>query len=439
MVEKMAMVNKILIIQILLQGAFFSMAKAEALSAYRQNYKSGLTAVELEQAAMSRVFSLRGKLGTSTVDLESLKKVLKSNAKQVKNLENYVRSSDIVMQSMFELIERFVQNKEYAKPMSFSPSDYSYEIQDKILDQEQALCSLWSNEIHEKSKSQKIKIVQNIYLKKLQDEVAYYETRKLQKNAGSAVSGSAGASAQAEKQILEAIEQYLSQYKQLSKQLGNLVSVDFIDGRLDKIYFSKDKQTYPISLAMLATFSSGYQSAYMASLRCLTRSLESIESIQQALEVRNKYLEQEAKAKNNMFKSLFLKLSKKDKEKADQDLQLYDLAVKKLKDAQKIQIYLAKLENTQVAILIDMLLQSRFEDIPTVYDFSNSAQTTIPYLAQSVSESKSAKATMDYQYYSRMHTDLNNLEEYLDFQMQSKSYIKEIIQDLKQDKKEETK
>lgn len=394
-------------------------AHGASLASYRDELGSR---AKMEAGARERVGRVRQLLGTKALDFAALADANGPFRKYGAGTDNGAKASAsaIFKRLLMDGAEALRNQETREKPPTFDPSNFIAEVDEQIASLRKQFCE-------EKIASQFPKLV---------DEYAAYLGRKAdyERTARPAASATPRAAAlERERRAMVAayigVNQPLeANVPSIEKKIGNLETVQFVDGQVVRLLFvkrDKDRKildVLPVGLSMLTTFRTDKDKYYLVVLDCFDTYV--------ADRIADKRKGPEPKAT--------LELVKTDTDDT-------------LAGGKRAHQLLASLSVKQMDFLIDLLLQTNAADVPTDEEMiPESPATWDPKLQPSVVAAISAFADKnagdkskadavrerlgDYKFYRLMHQQLYELENYLVEEKKLEAQTRSIIRDVK-DKK----
>ncbi|MBY0370967.1 hypothetical protein K2X33_09790 [bacterium] len=302
-------------------GLLSSALQAAPLSKYRDALGSR---VKAETQAAQRVTSLRKDLGTSerpAVDASGALGKLASQALKTGEKKSF---SNALKRVLSQAAGKLEDNDTYGEPQKFDPSKFLSELEADKANRYLTFCEKHLEKDFER----------------LRDELVVLVTEQSQPRT-------VGEGDRAfEKELAAAVEKALP--ADLLQRLGHVHRVDFADGEMLRVHFTKNpaitldasnsdaSESLPLSLSMLTTYRTGKDKYYILVLHCFDRYLQKVRDSQTASEDQKKFSE-------------FVQ----------------DAVAKRRTGAESINGLLRQLSNTDLNNLIDFFLQVNVKSIPT--------------------------------------------------------------------------
>lgn len=292
-------------------------ANAAPLSSYRAKLATAEQVKGLEKAAEERVSALREALGTNTIDRSGLKAATSPFAKigaSTPSKGTKKTGSGIIKTLLGQTAERLRQREEEGAPPPFDPSKFMSEIEQERVDRRMKFCE-------ENLSKHYVQIVGELsvdLMKSSQTAEVAAKPTALHTDLTTAVGGLIPVS--------------------ISDKLGKVTDVDYVDGKVIKIYFTNGKsEVTPVSFSTLATVRTLRDKYFLIVFEC----------IRQHVEAKSKEEKPQDEGYQGLTRALLPALS-----------QRFTTAV-------EISQRLGQLSKQEMNILIDVFLSLAGSDIPT--------------------------------------------------------------------------
>ncbi len=218
---------------------------------YRAQLSKPVDQARLQKDALERVRTLRKLMGTENLKYPALGQssftVLKGS--QLVN-GNKKTSSGILKILLGRTAEELREQEEEGAPAPFDPSKFDFEIDQDRMQRRYAFCE-------KKLGKDYAQVVQELLYDKL------YSTNQ---------AGPSGPAFDLERKLVAELRPLIP--AAITKKLGLLSSVDFVDGRIIKVYFTAGNFEYPLSYSILSTFRTQRDKYFLITLECLRHHLD---------------------------------------------------------------------------------------------------------------------------------------------------------------------
>lgn len=302
---------------LVLSSHLLPIASAAPLSTYRAKLATAEQVKGLEKAAEDRVSSLREALGTNAIDRSSLTAATSPFAKigtSTPNKGTKKTGSGIIKTLLGQTAERLRQREEEGAPPPFDPSKFMSEIEQERVDRRMKFCE-------ENLGKEYIHIVGEL-------------SAELTKSASAAEIAAKPTALHTE--LTTAVGGLIP--STISDKLGKVTDVDYVDGKVIKIYFTNsNSEVTPVSFSTLATVRTLRDKYFLIVFEC----------IRQHVEAKSK----EEKPRDEGYQSL--------------TRAILPALNQRFTTAVEISQRLAKLSKQEMNLLIDVFLSLAGTDVPT--------------------------------------------------------------------------
>jgi hypothetical protein len=229
-------------------------AEAAPLSSYRAKLANPEQVKGLEKAAEDRVNSLREALGTIALDRSGLKAATSPFAKigaSTPNKGTKKTGSGIIKTLLGQTAEKLRQREEEGAPPPFDPSKFMYEIEQERVDRRMKFCE-------ENLGKEYVHIVGELSIDLMKTAPVAEVVAKPTALHTELTTGVAGLIPTA-----------------ISDKLGRVTDVDYVDGKVIKIYFTNSKsEVTPVSFSTLATVRTLRDKYFLIVFECIRQHVE---------------------------------------------------------------------------------------------------------------------------------------------------------------------
>lgn len=390
------------------------MVPIRSFSAQLENYRP-----HYQMSTQNHVKKMVHERAETLRDIMGLWPKLNVNSIELKSRSREQTSSEFIKTILSRVSEGYQRDAYYDKPISFDPSLFQSEIQQKVSQHKTKLCKSIIGQ-------DQARLFDQIYHQK-------YQSEKRQKQSVSEAVSNA-------KKVAKRITDYIQKNdpelgdKSILSRFGSLYQVEAVDGIIDQLHFSKlpvvkthPEQVLPyrssvsLSLEMLSSVLSGYDFYFLEGQQCLIR-LASVElsTVQNKI---NTLSSSKLYRYVPKYGTSEMKAYQKEKSKL-QDIKTF--LQERQRGAQYAHRVLSQISSKQRWLLFQLFLQFRGKDIPVSADIA-----ALKQLPMTRSTLVTPEFTRDLVFYTRLSEELYRVEEYVREYVKFNKVNQKLISEIK--------